>query len=428
MEKENSLDIKNLISAMLLVAGCCIGGGMLGTPIGSGITGFVPSITMMIICWFFMTVSALLLVEVSLWMEEGAHVISMTSKFLGPIGKSIAWILFLYISYASQVAYAAGGGYQIASFINSFTGAELSRDCGAIILTVLFTTVIVFGSKIVGRVNSVFFTGLIFAYFALVTLGTGQIETSLLFYENWSLSWIAIPMLLTSFSFQTMVPSLTPILKRQTKALKLTIIGGTGIALLVYIIWQALVLGIVPAEGANSLSEARITAIPATQLLRPFVQNSFFVYFAEFFGFFAIITSFLAMGLGLYDFLSDGLKIKEKGYGNLVLWLLMTIPTIIFATQFERVFMIALETSGGYGDTILNGIIPILMVWIGRYHWKNKDSFRVPGGKPLLILAFIFFLSALVIQMIVQFGYQDTINDEYEVHQIHNIEDVTKED
>ncbi len=77
---------KSTLSAVLLVAGTCIGGGMLALPIATGISGFLPSLLVMAICWFSMTATALLLLEASLWMEEGAHIITMTSTILGRWG------------------------------------------------------------------------------------------------------------------------------------------------------------------------------------------------------------------------------------------------------------------------------------------------------------------------------------------------------
>lgn len=393
----------SLLPAMFLVAGCCVGGGMLALPVASGASGLFPSLFMMSLCWIGMTLSALLLVEASLWMEEEAHVITITSRLLGPVFKVIAWVLFLYISYASEVAYAAGGGLQTANWLNSLFGLNLTKDFGTVLITVIFTTVIVFGGRVVGRVNSILFTSLIGAYFLLISFGADEVKPELLLKSNWSKSYLAIPLLLTAFSFQTMVPSLTPILKRQTKALKLSIIGGTTIALIIYAIWQMLILGIVPAEGPNGLIEANKLSLPATEFLYEHVSGKWVVPVANYFAFFAIITSYLAMGLGLFDFLSDGLKIPKKGWGNLILCLLIIVPTSIFATQFERAFMVAMETSGGYGDTILNGMIPVLLIWVGRYK-KGYDhsSFRVPGGKPLLIGVFLFFMIALGIEVGIQ--------------------------
>jgi len=119
--------------------------------------------------------------------------------------------------------------------------------------------------------------------------------------------------------------------------------------------------------------------------------------------------------LGLFDFLADGLKIKKVGRGNVVLGLLIVVPTLIFATQFERVFLVALDSSGGYGDTILNGLIPVLMVWLGRYRMGYRGQFRVLGGRWLLILVFIFFAACLVLEILVHAGYVSSVYEAYDI-------------
>lgn len=377
---------------------------MLGLPVASGASGFFPSLAMMVITWIGMTLSALLLLEVSLWMEGESHVITMTSKILGPFGKMVAWVLFLYISYASLVAYSAGGGAEISHLLGKSMGVDVGKDVGAVILTLLFTFVIIFGGQTVGRVNTLLFAAMIGAYVLLVSSGVDEVKPSLLTYKNWGLAPLAIPFLLTSFSFQTMVPSLTPILKRNPQALRLAIIGGTTIALIVYIIWQFLILGIIPIEGPNGLIEANRISVPATQFIESHVNGSFIITIARFFTLFAIITSYLGIGLGLFDFLADGFSIKKRGYGILLLGVMIAIPTIIFSTQFERAFMVAMETSGGIGDTILNGMIPVLMIWIGRYKLGFARSFKVPGGKILLAAVFAFFMVSFLIEVGIQTG------------------------
>lgn len=385
---------------MLLVAGTCIGGGMLALPVATGVSGFLPSIVVMVLCWLAMTVSALLLLEVSLWMEEGVHLITMTSRILGVPGKIISWGLYLFICYASIVAYTAGGGLQIASVLNTLFSLEISKELGAFLFLILFGIIVDLGSQILGRVNAILFIAMIAAYFALVGMGVDEVHLQNLTHHKWSLSLLAVPLTLTTFSFQTMVPSLTPYLKRHGAALRLAVIGGTTITFLVYAIWQFLILGIVPVEGDNGLAEALRRGEPATQFLNEHVRGKWVSGIAEYFAFFAIVTSFLGIGLGLVDFLSDGLKVKNKGKGKLLLGALIVIPTLIFATQFERVFLVAMELSGGIGDSILNGMMPVLMVWIGRYYMGYSGSFKVAGGKPLLVATFLAFFVAFVIQLL----------------------------
>lgn len=416
---------KSTLSAVFLVAGTCIGGGMLALPIATGISGFLPSLVVMAICWFTMTMTALLLMEVSLWLEEGAHVITMTSKILGPWGKRLAWVLYLFICYASLVAYAAGGGAQMASACDHYCQIPISKDWGALLFTLFFTGVIFVGNWFVGRINTLLFGAMILAYFALVGTGFSEVKPALLLHQYWPTSLIAVPLLLTAFSFQTMVPSLTPYLKRNVKALRMAIIGGTLVAMMIYLVWQWIILGIVPVEGENGLAQALAQGdMPATEFLRQHVTGKWVSIIAEFFAYFAIATSFLGIAMGLFDFLADGLKIKKDTMGKLIIGLLIVIPTLIIATRFERVFMTAMDASGGIGDSILNGIIPVLMVWKGRYLLGYSSDFKVPGGKVLLIALGSFFVLSLSIEIFGMMGWVPSVYDSYHPIEIHNPESV----
>ncbi len=424
MESSSAKHKRGVVSALFLVAGTCIGGGMLALPIITGISGFFPSLAMMALCWFAMTSTALLLLEVSLWFEEGAHVITMTSRLLGPFGKGLSWILYLFICYASLVAYTAGGGAQMASVCRYYLDLPISKDMGCIAFVLIFTTVIGMGSWFVGRVNSILFIAMIGAYFALVAMGVDEVSKDLLLHSNWKTSLAAVPLLLTSFSFQTMVPSLTPYLKRNVKGLRIAIIGGTFVAFLIYAVWQWIILGIVPVDGEQGLVAALAQGnLPATEFLRQHVKGKWISSVAEFFAYFAIVTSFLGISLGLFDFLSDGFKIKRNAMGKGIIAMIVIVPTILFATQFERAFMTAMDASGGFGDSILNGLIPILLVWRGRYLYNYRNSFQVPGGKGFLIFLSLLFGTALLIEIFGIAGWIPSIYDSSVLVEIHNLRD-----
>lgn len=404
MNPRPSPALGTVIAAMFLVSGTIIGGGMLALPVATGMSGFWPSLTFMTISWLAMTFTALLYLEVSLWMEEGVHVITMTSRILGPVGKAVAWVLYLFICYASLVAYTAGGGLQIVNGAESLLGITLSKSLGAFIFVGLFGSIFYFGNKTVGRVNTVLFLAMIGAYICLVGMGVDEIKPELLTYHNWRPALLAVPLFLTSFSFQTMVPSLTPYLNRHATSLRWAIVGGTTLSFVVYVIWLWLILGIVPVEGNNGLLEAHRLGEPATQFISEHVKGYYVGLIAEYFAFFAIITSFLGIGLGLFDFLSDGLKINEEGKGKALLALLIVIPTLFFATQFERVFYLALDATGGYGDAILNGLIPILLVWVGRKMGYGKNDLSFLEKKPILAIGFCFYFLVLSFKFCIDSG------------------------
>jgi tyrosine-specific transport protein len=112
------------------------------------------------------------------------------------------------------------------------------------------------------------------------------------------------------------------------------------------------------------------------------------------------VTSFLGIALGLFDFLADGLKIKRNQLGNLALGILVVVPTLLFALKLERCFLKALDSSGGIGDAILNGLLPCLMLWVGRYRHGLTSEFRMPGGKPLIVVMVCYALFVFVIEIL----------------------------
>lgn len=399
---EEKPSIGTLLSAMCLVGGTCIGGGMLALPLITAPAGFFPSLLLMFVCYLAMTLSSLLLLEATLWMERGAHMITLAGTLLGRGGRLVAWVLYLFICYASLVAYTAGGGVQLADTLSEFSPFVLSKPAACILFFMLFGTSIYFGSRTVGRVNALFFIGMIGAYVALIVLGTRRVDVALLQHKNWSPLLLATPLLFTAFSFQTLLPSLAPYLKRHVFSLRLSVIGGTSLAFLVYAIWLFFILGVIPLEGPSGLLHALQEGEPATTFLDAHLGVGKLVFIAEYFAFFALVTSFLGTILGLFDFLADGLKISKEGFGKLILTLLIAVPTLFFAIYYERAFLVAMELSGGYGDSILNGLLPVCMVWVGRYRLGFCGPLRVFGGKGLLLALFAFFLAVVLLQVAIQ--------------------------
>ncbi len=385
---------------------------MLALPVATSYAGFVPSLATMCLCWVFMTVTGLLILEANLWIKgKDVHFITMASKLLGPAGKATAWIVYLFIGYASLIAYTKGGGELTILAAKLSAGVPLSSLAAYTLFAAVFGYIIYLGADVVGRVNAILVGAMVLAYAGLVSVGIDEVQSSLLARKDWSRSLVAVPILLTVFSFQSIVPSLTLYLKRNLKHIRLAIVGGTTGALLVYVVWQVLVLGVVPLEGENGLAAALGQDALATESLRAVVKNGWISTFAEFFSFFALVTSFLGIALGLFDFLADGLKIPKKGVGKLSLALLVVVPSVFCALTVPQAFQLMMNVSGGFGDAVLSGILPALMVWAGRYHHKLQSEWTVPGGRILLVFVLTFSVGVLILEILEQTGHVSFLPD-----------------
>ena len=389
----------HLVGGISLVAGTCVGGGMLALPVETGSVGFFPSITIITIAWLFMMMSGLLLIEASLWVERDAHYMTLSSRLLGPIGKYLSVLLYIFMGYGSLVAYCSGGAGLIMNFAETL-GFALSKVQAAGFFGVIFGLIIYLGTQFIGRINTLLVVGMIVAYLAIISGATSHINFEYLKRGTWNGAIFSFPLLLATFSYQMMVPSLTSYLDRDPKAMRLSIILGTSIPYIAYVMWQLVVLGTVPYEGTNGLAEAFTQGSTATDCLRHFAHSRWLSLFSEFFAFFALVTSFLGIGLGLFDFISDVTKIRKKGIGKLGLILITMVPTLLFTLTYPDAFIAALDLTGGFGDAILSLIFPVGMVFVGRYFKKYEGPYKVWGGKGYLAIVGLFALFVFLIQII----------------------------
>jgi tyrosine-specific transport protein len=390
------------LNALFLIAGTCIGGGMLALPISSSPSGFWPSILIMFIACVFMTLTGLLFLEATLWMKKESHVISLSKEFLNKFGQTVCWIVYLFIGYASLVAYTSGGGKEFSFVLTDILHIPFSSSLGSVIFLLIFGSIIYLGYRIVEKVNLILFISMIAAYVCMIGLAPKEINIQLLERQDWSINnlFFVMPLMLTTFSFPGIVPTIVPYLNRDVKAIRMAIIGGTSLTFIVYFIWLLIVLGTVSNEGPHGLQDALLCDVPATECLHYAIQNPIFSYIAQFFAFFALTTSFLGIALALFDFLSDGFGISKKGNGKLTVNLLIALPVLFFSIYFQRAFITALELTGGIGDSLISGLIPALMIWKGRYKLGKQSDYQVIGGKPLLVFICLFSLSILACEVL----------------------------
>lgn len=396
------------LNAALLVGGCCIGGGMLALPVTMALSGLIPSTVLMLLCWSMMTITGLFFIDLALSIDKESHIISITGHYLGRWGQAVAWILYLFIGYASVVAYTAEGAEIFGKLIEVLGGVIVSKPWAIITLVAFISFALFSGHHWLGTVNTLFFFLMLGCYLFVIALGLPEINMSYLQRSEWKYSLLSVPLLLTAFSFQTMVPSLTTYLGRSRYHLRAAVILGTCLAFIFYFLWQIVVLGTVPVFSSDGLFQAFQQGHSATKPLQAHIANPYLSLIVTFFGLFALMTSFIAMAMGLFDFLADGLKLKKSGLNKLLLIVLIAFPTIFCAMQYEKIFLIALDATGGIGDSILNGVFPVLMMLL-MAKAKGLSKNQALKSQPIYYIVFIFFLSCFVLEILSQAGFINSI-------------------
>ena len=380
---------------VLLVAGTSIGAGMLALPVTTGFGGFVPSLGVLAILWLFMLITALLFLEVNLFMGREVNLITMAYRTLGMWGKILSWITYLLLLYSLTAAYIAGSTPLFQDFVQFVFHFTLPQWIAPFPLLILFWIIVYLGTKSVDYLNRILMIGLISAYILLVCFLPAHVEPNLLRHVDTKAAIIGIPVVITSFGFHIIIPTLTTYMNYEGSRLRWCVVIGSIIPFLVYVLWEFLILGIVPLWGENSLvqsfKEGSGAIIPLSQIL----NNSRISIAAHLFSFFAIITSFLGVSTALSDFLTDGLKLKRMSSGRLIACLLTFIPPLIFVLVYRHGFILALQYAGAF-VAILLGFLPAVMAWT----LPKPSYWRTFFGRCLLVTIILISLFIVVIDFI----------------------------
>jgi tyrosine-specific transport protein len=377
-----------LLGSILLIVGTSIGAGMLGLPIAAAELGFTGSLILLFACWFIMTASAFLILEVNLWLPQNNNLISMAKATLGPTGQILSWVTYLLLLYSLLCAYIAGGSDLFHNLL-SLEGFDLPLWAASILFTVIFGSIVYLGIHSVDQVNRWLMLIKFSAYFVLVLLllpfiSIDKLATGDLHYLA---SASAITVTITSFGFAIIVPSLRVYFAGDIKKLKQAILIGSLIPLFIYILWDLAIMGVIPLEGEHSLLSILQSSNSTSDLVNTVnltVNKSSVALFAKLFTSVCVLTSFLGVALCLIDFFADGLSLEKKGLSNLVIVAVTFLPSLVVTLFFPHIFIKALSFAGIY-CIILLILLPTAMAWGGRYHRKIARGFEVMGGKALLI-------------------------------------------
>lgn len=389
---KNEVSFVIQISVALLVMGSLIGAGILGIPIIAGVCGLVPALLGMVLYCVAMFYSACVLAEET--MVEKCEVFNYPSlyhKYLGNVGKWLAVVTNMLILYGLLTAYLAGG----TTIVVQVFRLENSKVV-CVILFVLMSGIVVGGMKLIQRCNAILVALLWGSFVTIVVMGIMHLNVSHFEHAYWIFLPVALPVIVTSFLFHNLIPNVTKALKWQRKPVKRVILAGLVTGLVMNLIWLLVGIGVLPlTEGLNSIVQCYQANIPATVPMAKLIGSKYFMVFALLFSAVAIVTSYVAQGLGLLDFTHDMIVNHIKINSRMLVFVVTFVPPLICSLVDPNIFIKAVNLVGGYGIVILFGILPCTMAMIKK---SNTTFQRITGFFFLLIFAFVL-LSQIVISV-----------------------------
>jgi tyrosine-specific transport protein len=389
------------IGCTFMIAGTALGAGMLALPMVAAGSGFVVSAVALTLLCILMAYTALLTLEVNIHFPMGTSFGTMAQKTLGNWGKWLAFAAMILLFYALTAAYISGGASLFSQVAGTYFHLNVPDTLTAFIFTGLFGAVIYWKTQAVDYVNRVLFSTKIVVLVLAIAAMLAHVKINLLVSLSHHPIYIlaAIPIMFTSFGFHGSIPSMLKYLGHDAKRLRNVFIIGSIIPLIIYLFWVLVTVGVLPLSGPHSFeSVAKVSGsvgLFTIELSRRF-HNHYLVLAINLFSNIAVTTSFLGVGLGLFDYFCDNLK-KVKSFKREWAAVITFLPPLFFALAYPKGFIFALGFAA-IALAVLAVLLPAGMVlsWRRREDVEHSDiKYRAPGGVNLI--KFVFCIGILVI-------------------------------
>lgn len=392
----------NIIGGIFLVCGTSIGTGILGIPTSTAQAGFVYSTGAFVVCWVFTTIAALYLLEANLWLKNNTSLSGMSEQLLGIPGKILTWILNLSLLYALICLYLLAAFSWFSFFVEQTVSVSINQFEGMAVVLGAFSVILFLGMRIADKVNRWLTVAFLVAFAVIIAKTFHHVNPEQLGPREFVKVLPAIPLLITAFGYSVILPVMSSYFNYHPKKLVKMILIGSFIALVAYVFWELVTLGNIPLEGANGLLDLAKEHDDGTGVIRGLnnIAVGSIAPFVNVFTFGIITTSFLGVSLALYHFIKEGFHLTEKLAHKSLNLLIIYMPPVLLLSFYPAGFHQILSWAGVIVSIYL-GIIPVLMVWNGRYRLK-KQGFKVPGGKGALAITFLFY-SYIVLQKVLAF-------------------------
>ncbi|MFZ7343429.1 aromatic amino acid transporter [Avibacterium volantium] len=404
----------SLFGGAMIIAGGTIGAGMLANPIATSGVWFIGSILILCYTWFCMTTSGLMLLEANLHYPTGASFDTIVKDLLGKGWNVINGLSVAFVLYILTYAYITSGGGLTESFLNQLfsseqSAVEIGRISGSLIFCAVLAFFVWFSTKAVDRFSTVLIAGMVIAFLLSVTNLLGMVNTDILLdslatedsqYLPFALA--ALPVCLVSFGFHQNVPSLVKYYDRDSSKVTKSIIYGTFIALIIYMLWQLAIQGNLPRNEFIPVIQKGGDIAALLEALNSQIQTNFVGLMLRFFAYMAIASSFLGVTLGLFDYIADLFKFDNSIAGRTKAALITFLPPLILSLLFPYGFVIAIGYAG-LAATIWAVIIPALLAKACRAKYPNQ-TYQVYGGNGMIYFVILFGLLNIFIQLADLFG------------------------
>ncbi|CNH93438.1 tryptophan permease [Yersinia pekkanenii] len=407
MDLPHPLSRPSVLGGAMIVAGTAVGAGMFSIPIVTAGVWFSGSVVLLIYTWACMLISGLMILEANLNYPTGASFHTMVQDLLGKVWSSINGLSITFVLYILTYAYISAGGSIISHTLQNVAG--IGQTGAGFIFAVLVAFIVWLSTRAVDRLSTILIGGMVITFVMSVGDMFGHVESTVLFNQtDDSASYLpyalaALPYLLTSFGYHGNVPGLVKYYHKDSTAVARSLLYGTLIALVIYILWQYAIQGNITrdafrqviADGGNIGSLLKqMDSVSASQTASQLLNA---------FSYMALASSFLGVSLGLFDYIADFFKFSDTRGGRTQSALITFVPPTIGALLFPNGFLYAIGFAG-LAATIWAVIVPALMARASRKRFPQA-VYRAPGGRFMIGFIILFGLINAVAHIAALLGW-----------------------
>lgn len=404
MKKEPSI-----IGGSCIIASVCVGAGMLGLPSAGAGAWTIWTLLVILLTMVLMTMSGWMLLETFKKYDFKVSFDTVTKDLLGEKVNFINNLAVYFVGGILLYAYITTSGLILQDVLG------LDSKLASILFVLVFSLLVWHSTRAVDRISVVLISFMALSFVFGVSglaikvdigtiLDTGSTTSS---YSPYVFGLFSVA--LASFGYHHSVSSMRDYYGSERTASK-ALMYGTLIALTLYALWIVSVYGNLPRDQFGPVIEKGGDVDALLAALSNVIDSDKVSNAISMFSMAAILSSFIGVGLGVFDFLADFFKFENNRQGRTKAWAVTFIPPLVLSLLFPFGFVIAIGYAGAVA-TVWTCIIPALLVRKSRAQSKangeteTADDFKTPGGNALIYALIAFGTCTALFHFMSMAGY-----------------------
>lgn len=362
----------SLFGGACIIAGVCVGAGMLGLPASGAGAWTIWTIIAITFTMLVMTFSGWLLLDVYKDYDLRASFNTVTQNILGNKMNVINNIAVYFVGGILLYAYITASGGILENLTHSWIDlGEFGSRIWSIIFVGCFSFFVWHSTRLVDRISVILILFMAISFVLSISGLITNLNVSYLFdtqntagtdYAKYVLA--VFPVALTSFGYHHSVSSMRAYYGNEKQA-KYAISIGTFIALVLYLLWVISIFGVLPREKFGPIIASNSELDVLLDSIGNILETSYVKQMLNAFSIAAILSSFIGVGLGTFDFLSDFFKFDDNKVGRTKAWAVTFLPPLFFSLLSPLGFLKAIGYAGAVA-TLWTCMTPALLAYKTR--------------------------------------------------------------